>query len=298
MGLFEKIWKPGDNAVTKRYEFKLFSDASIQHEIKAKGYSVQQLLTKEDVVQLNKDFFALLDMIGPLPDKHWTSGRVEDTRHRNFARQVIHNILPQRLEKFFNPAETDFMGGIFVAKKPSPVSRLYPHQDSSHTDETNYPAVYAWVALTDTTVRNGAMHIVPGSHLWGNKYRSLNVPWLYEGLEEELLKYVVPVPMKAGEVLFFDSAAIHYSTDNLSNDIRPAINFFIKPKQAMFLHHFMNETSPAGKVETYNVDIDFFYNCDFMQRPEAPYKFIGYEDYNLKKPTPQELHKTYKKHYK
>lgn len=296
MGLLEKIWKPANNTATKRYDVKLFRDSNIQREIKAKGYSVQQLLTTEDVAQLNKDFFELLDMIGPLPDKHWTSGRVEDPVHRNFARNVIHNILPNRLQQFFNPAETDFMGGIFVAKKPSPVSRLYPHQDSSHTDETKYPAVYAWVALTDTSVQNGAMHIVPGSHLWGNKYRSLNVPWLYEGLAEELLKYVVPVPMKAGEVLFFDSAAIHYSTDNMSDKIRPAINFFIKPKQAPFLHHFINETTPVNKVEVYNVDIDFFYNCDFMQRPAAPYKFLGYEDYTLTKPTTEQLRKLYKKY--
>lgn len=298
MEWLEKILHPQKANEWKRYEHKLFRNAAIQAQISKQGYSVQPLLSEADVVQLKQGFFELLDMMGPLPDKHWTSGRVEDPVHRNFARNVIHKILPLRLEQYFDPIDTDFMGGIFVAKKPSPISRLYPHQDSSHTDETKYPAVYAWVALTDTSIENGAMHIVPGSHLWGNKYRSLNVPWLYEGLEEELLKYVVPVPMKAGEVLFFDSAAIHYSTDNMSNEIRPAINFFIKPKQAMFLHHYMDSKSSNKQIEIYNVDIDFFYNCDFMQRPAPPYSLISKEQYNFKKPTASQLHTLYSKYNK
>jgi hypothetical protein len=176
-----------------------------------------------------------------------------------------------------------------LQKKPSPKSRLTAHQDSSHTDETKYPAVYAWVALTDTSVENGAMHIVPGSHLWGNRFRSLNIPWLYSGLEEKMNPMLKAVPMKAGEVLFFDSATIHYSSDNLSRQIRPAINFFIKPREALFLHHYTDNKTPKGKVEVYNVDIDFFYNYDFMQRPPAPYTFLGYEDYTLKKPDAYEL---------
>ena len=128
------------------------------------------------------------------------------------------------------------------------------------------------------------MHILPGSHLWGNRFRSLNVPWLYEGLQDKMFPLLKPVPMKAGEVLFFDSASIHYSTDNTGNEIRPAINFYIKPKGAMFLHHFMDQKTPTGKVEIFNVDIDFFYNHDFMQRPPSPpYSFVGYEEYDKEK---------------
>lgn len=269
-----------------RFSYPFFTNVEIQNEIEKKGYSVQPLLTSEDISQLNHDFSNLLELMQePLPDTHWSSGRVADVSIRNFARSSINKIIPHRLEKYFDKSSADFIGGIFVAKKPSPKSRLYPHQDSSHTDENKFPAVYAWVALTDTTVANGAMHILPGSHLWGNRYRSLNVPWLYNGLQEMMLPFLEVIEMKAGEVLFFDSAAIHYSSDNMSDEIRPAINFFVKPKEALFLHHFMDEKTPEEKVEVYNVDIDFFYNCDFMQRPAAPYTFIGYEEYNFKKPT-------------
>ncbi|GIV34460.1 MAG: hypothetical protein KatS3mg031_1995 [Chitinophagales bacterium] len=263
----------------ERFAFPFFRDRTIQQEIAQKGFSVQPLLSLEEVELLRQDFFRLVEMLPePLPDKHWTSGRVDDPEIRNFARQAIEKIVPRRLEQYFDPRITDFIGGIFLAKKPSPVSELTAHQDSSHTDETRYPAAYAWIALTDTTPENGAMHVLPGSHLFGNRFRSLNVPWLYAGMEELMTPYLVPVSMKAGEVLFFDSAAIHYSSNNMSSYIRPAINYFIKPKEALFLHHYIDEKTPAGFVEVYHVDIDFFYNCDFMQRPPCPpYRKLGME---------------------
>jgi hypothetical protein len=261
--------KPIDDNV--RFEYPFFKKKNIQNEVARQGYSVQPLLSPDDIVQLKKDFFLLLEKLGePLPDKHWTSGRVEDTTVRNFARVSIENILPERLKQYFDDSATDFIGGIFVAKKPSSESELSAHQDSSHVDESKFPAAYAWVPLVDTTVHNGAMHILPGSHRWGNRFRSLNVPWLYDGLQPQIFPHLKPIPMKAGEVLFFDSAAIHHSSSNLSTEIRPAINYFIKPKEALFLHHFIDEQTPKEKVEVYNVDIDFFYNCDFMQRPSCP----------------------------
>ncbi len=274
-----RVFKGNRKSEYTRFNYPLFKDASIQAQIKRNGYAKLPLLTNHEVQQLKSDFYTLLELLHEeLPDRHWSSGRVEDVMIRNFARDAIHKIVPQRLENYFDPAATDFVGGIFVAKKPSDTSELTCHQDSSHVDERKYCSVYAWIPLVDTDIHNGALHVLPGSHLWGNRFRSLNVPWLYAGFENEMMPYIKPIPMKAGEVLFFDSAAIHYSTNNMSNEIRPAINFFVKPRQALFLHHFTDEKTPLGKVETFNVDIDFFYNCDFMKRPPAPYQFLGYEN--------------------
>jgi hypothetical protein len=230
-----------ENDAGNRFKHPFFRDPSLQNEIAQNGYAVRSLLNEIQVAQLKKDFFQLLEMLPePLPDTHWTSGRVEDTSVRNFARNAIEEIMPFALEKYFDPATTDFIGGIFLAKKPSAISELTAHQDSSHTDETRYPAVYTWVALTDTDVNNGAMHVLPGSHLWGNRHRSLNVPWQFAGMEAKMQPLLKPVQMKAGEVLFFDSAAIHYSSNNMSNEIRPAVNYFIKPKEALSLYRQTN----------------------------------------------------------
>ncbi len=281
--LLSNIFYPERNANRARFDFPFFRNKEIQNEIERQGYSVQPLLDNSDVVQLNHDFFQLLKMLDkPLPETHWTSGRVDDVRIRSFARRCIDKILPQRLEIYFDNASADFIGGIFLAKRPSPISELTSHQDSSHTDETKYPAVYAWVALVDTDINTGAMHVLKGSHLWGNRFRSLNIPWLYDGMQHLIFQNLTPIPMKAGEVLFFDSATIHHSSSNMGSDIRTAINYFIKPREALFLHHYKDENTLTGKIEVYNVDIDFFYNFDFMQRPPCPpYSKLDDETYDV-----------------
>lgn len=286
MSWWADIWSKKEDISQKRFEYPLFTNKALQQQVAENGFAVLPLLSPDEVAFLHERFFALLELLGePLPNAHWSSGRVSDVHIRNFAREAIHAVLPKRLSSYFNPETTDFIGGIFVAKKPSNSSRLYPHQDSSHTDETRYPAVYAWVPLVDTTIQNGAMHILKGSHLWGNRYRSLNVPWLYDGYQEMMIPHMTPVPMKAGEVLFFDSAAIHYSTDNLGNSIRPAVNFYIKPREATFLHHYIDHGTPKGMVEVFQVDINFFYNYDFMQRPPCPpYTQLRTLNYNIIKP--------------
>ncbi|MGK4495636.1 hypothetical protein ACSLVN_27895, partial [Klebsiella pneumoniae] len=49
--------------------------------------------------------------------------------------------------------------------------------------------------------------------------------------------------------------------------------------------------TPSGKVEVYNVDLDFFYNHDFMQRPPCPpYKKLGTENM-IEKINPESLEK-------
>lgn len=281
----------------RRFHYPFYKESALQDEVSKHGYAVRPLLSPAEVEQLKTHFFSLLDRLPEgLPDTHWTSGRLADPALRNMARKAIEEVLPHKLSRYFPPAATSFEGGIFLAKKPSSVSELTAHQDSSHTDEKKYPSVYAWVPLTDTNVRNGAMHVIPGSHLWGNRYRSLNVPWLFSGMEGVLTNYLVPVPVPAGHVLFFDSAIIHYSSHNLSEEIRPAVNYYIKPKDAAFTHYFIDEKTPAGKVEAYHVDVDFFYNCDFMQRPPQPYVFCGYETYDLKRPSAAEIESWYHKY--
>lgn len=260
-----------------RFRYPFFKDPELQAEIARNGGAVRDLLTASDIAFLTEAFEQLLRSLPEgLPDTHWTSGRVDDPAIRNMARKAIDQVMPARLSAFFEPEKADYIGGIFLAKKPSPVSELYPHQDSSHTDESVYPAVYAWVPLVDTDLHTGAMHLLPGSHLWGNRFRSLNIPWAYHGMQDAMFPHLKPYPMKAGQVLFFDSACIHYSSNNRGNNNRPALNYFIKPLEALFLHHYRNEHTPDQQVEVYHVDIDFFYNCDFMQPPPCPpYQKLG-----------------------
>lgn len=267
----------GENELEK-YHQDFFVDKSIQNEIKQKGFAVRKLLDNNQIIQLKNDFSHILERKdNDITDLFWNSGRAQSTIVRNLAKSTIQKNVQPYLEKFFLPNKADLMGGVFVIKPPSKNSELNPHQDSSHVEENNYMSVYAWCTLTDVTVENGALHLVPGSHRFGNTQRSLNVPWQFTPYTDILWKYALPVEMKAGEVLFFDSASIHCSTINKSQEYRLAINFFIKQKEADFLHYYVGEETAENQVEKFLVDMDFYYDKDFEKRPGEEYKKKGEE---------------------
>lgn len=261
-----------------RFNTPLFKNAEIQEEFALNGFSVQPFLNTAEVATLLNSYEGLLSMLPDgLPDTFCPSGRFEDPVLRNFARNSIDAVVPSRLKSFFIDRKASLLGGTFLIKPSGPNTALSPHQDSSHVDESCSFSVYAWIPLVDTTIENGAFHVVPGSHLWGNKHRSLNVPWCFAGEEDSLLKLSQPVDVKCGEVCFFEGALIHSSPPNLSEQTRVALNYFIKPANQQFLHHFVDEKTPKGKVEVYGVDIDFFYSEDFESRPSKTL-FLRYED--------------------
>ena len=70
--------------------------------------------------------------------------------------------------------------GAFQIKPPSKVSELNPHQDAPVIDETIDNGLFVWIPLCDINEQNGAIYVLPGSHLWQNHQRSLNVKWVFE----------------------------------------------------------------------------------------------------------------------
>lgn len=266
-----------------KYDQPFFVNTSIQKEIAQNGFSVVDMITEKEIKELSKDFNEILSRNDTEFDKlFWNSGRVKSVAVRNLARKSIEKNIKPNLEKFFLPEKTDLMGGVFVVKPPGSDGGLNPHQDSSHVEEDKYISVYAWCPMTEVNENNGALCVIPGSHLWGNKHRSLNIPWQFEPYIKELWDFAIPLNVKAGQVVFFDSATIHCSKPNLSKEIRIATNFFIKQSSADFLHYFSDQSNPE-KIEKYKVDMDFFYNKNFLERPPQEYPFVGEEKYsNLK----------------
>jgi phytanoyl-CoA hydroxylase len=94
------------------------------------------------------------------------------------------------------------------------------HQDQYYLRAKPGTCLAAWMALDDTDVENGCMHVVPGSHTWellcpvkadsSQSFTDTAVP-LPEGTK------VVPIDMEAGDVLFFNGQLVHGSSPNVSS---------------------------------------------------------------------------------
>lgn len=258
------------------FQLPLFSDLSIQTELRKKGFAIRKLIELSCINQLRLGFEEMMRLIGQLPDEFCPSGRLSSVEARNLARKTIDAVVPSALRSEFQTNAAVFEGGTYLIKPSGPHTALNPHQDSSHVDEQRYFSVYAWIPLEDTNIENGCLHVIPESHLLGNRHRSLNVPWAFAGFEDELWKKMVPLEMRLGEVCFFEGATIHASPPNTTDKTRVAINYFIRPSESSFLHFYRDEQTPEGQVERYQLSIDYFYNEDFEARPPKKF-FAGFE---------------------
>lgn len=114
----------------------------------------------------------------------------------------------------------------FILKNPGAWGQPW-HQDSYYFNFEQQPQIGLWLALTDATLENGCLHVIPGSHTRpiephkpdrrdGANQGYLEIPGLDNAAS-------VPVLMDAGDLLVFHSYLIHRSTDNVAASRRAAM---------------------------------------------------------------------------
>jgi ectoine hydroxylase-related dioxygenase (phytanoyl-CoA dioxygenase family) len=104
------------------------------------------------------------------------------------------------------------------------------HQDSYYFPfEPPRPVVGVWLAVSEATLENGCLHVLPGSHA---EPVHEHVPDARPGANFGYTEIVdhdttasVPVLMEPGDLLLFDSHLMHRSTDNRSEGLRAAMVF-------------------------------------------------------------------------
>jgi ectoine hydroxylase-related dioxygenase (phytanoyl-CoA dioxygenase family) len=99
------------------------------------------------------------------------------------------------------------------------------HQDQGvitpDADETDVLSV--WIPITDATIENGCLCMIPGSHRDGLAPHCFEIPPKYRSAN------VTPLPMKAGSAVLFHRLTKHASLPNLSDDIRFSFDLRYSP---------------------------------------------------------------------
>lgn len=110
---------------------------------------------------------------------------------------------------------------VSVAEVRSFITSTDWHQDRATTLEEadNTQMVTAWVAMTDATLENGCLQVIPGSHR-GDMKQHCPLPQL--GIPDSLInnQRAQPLPVKSGGVILFHPLTIHGSLNNESDSIR------------------------------------------------------------------------------
>lgn len=252
-----------------------FKNEEDQKTFEKQGYVIIKNVVSDEVIDdAKKTFHDLKKMEGYNVHSNFeSSGNFTSVSTQQFVFQylikVMQKVCPPVID--FNHCEIGD-GGAFFIKPNTPESILHPHQDSTVVDETKYYAVFVWMPLLDINETNGALHLIPGSHLWGNNERSQHIPWAFRKHNKLLWDKMKAIYLSKGDMICFDSSIIHASSENKSDDYRLVLCGALLPKQ----HQKVDFRLKGNKVLKYKVDSNYWMNGG-QEENLAEYQFEAKE---------------------
>jgi non-heme Fe2+,alpha-ketoglutarate-dependent halogenase len=159
-------------------------------------------------------------------------------------------------------------GTSFFIKEPRNPSFVSWHQDSTYWGLEPPDIVTAWVAISESTLENGAMRVIPGSHIGEQKaHRDTFAPDNLLSRGQEIAVDVdgstaVDLVLQPGEMSLHHVRLIHGSEPNPS--ARRRIGFAIR-----YLPTHVRQTVGARDFATLVRGVDTHHNFDAEQRPQA-----------------------------
>jgi hypothetical protein len=110
------------------------------------------------------------------------------------------------------------------------VSRTFWHQDQGVVtpDADSTKMLTVWVPVTDATEENGCLMVAPGSHRRGLALHCVT-PGKFQIPDRLIGAGPIPLPMKAGDVLFMHKLTMHSSLSNRSDDLRWSFDLRYNP---------------------------------------------------------------------
>lgn len=154
--------------------------------------------------------------------------------HQPLAKLANHPELIRLIKKLCGVDEIELFQEMAMIKPPGGREKPW-HQDHAYF---NYPTdtciVGVWIALGDVNEKNGCMFLLPGVHQQGPLLHFMKRDWQIcdADIFSALAGKRVCAPMKAGDVLIFDSKLPHGTPKNNTNEYRWAVQLHYKGKKS------------------------------------------------------------------
>ena len=127
-----------------------------------------------------------------------------------------------------------------VYKQPHSAEPILWHQDNGYTYVEPQAYLTCWVALTDATLENGCVWVLPGVHRGGTVAHE-DTPIGFQCCSDP--PGAVAVPVKAGSVVVFSSLTPHATGYNTTDETRKAYILQYAPDGAVAL-----QGDPAARL--------------------------------------------------
>lgn len=229
----------------------IFKDEKNAADFKENGYVVISLLSPQAISQIKELYF-----------RHVDENNITNFSSVSICEEEVNNQISEGLHDIFAPylstvlKEFSLLGGTFLIKKKSSGS-LGLHQDNTCVDEKKDCAAFMWTPTEDVNIDNGCMYIIRKSHTLFNNIISYSYknPNIFRKRIPD--RFIQPVPMKAGDVLFFNPSVFHGSYKNQKDSIRVSVNSLVTNADAKITYYDkVNEHTAA----LYEINLNSYLN--------------------------------------
>ncbi len=204
-----------------------------------------------------------------------------DFETKTASNKMVDKYLNPYLRKALDSSKADIYPVSHLIKPFGLKSDIW-HQDSAITDERKDFSLNAWMPLVDSTKVNGCLWIFPGSHINTNYFRQFGYNPVQKNLLKALKKHLIPVYVKAGEVLLFHRSIIHGSSRNWLPYRRIAVESIIVPKNVQFYNFHRESSISTEKILGFQVEMAHFLRAnpkdDFYN---GKYKYVEFDDWGF-----------------
>lgn len=244
---------------------------------KENGYVIIKNIVPDEAIEIIINTY---NIMAEMPDFHISDKFITSANYgknaQNFVQNELKKVNDLIIPKIFNidSIVTDLLN-ILVLKFANCNHTLLPHQDISMVDEFTAPTTFLWIPTLDIDKTNGSLLVLPKSHKWATWQRTHSQ---FESPIKKnmntILEYMIPLYLNKGDLILFDSALIHASSPNLSNEIRISMNTSVVPKGCNLIHYLKDNTIAKNKIYKFNVDLDFWKQAMYANPLNVPEKYF------------------------
>lgn len=150
-------------------------------------------------------------------------------RNLHYRRLIFHEPILDMVEAFLGP-NIQLFHDQALYKPADNGDAVFWHQDNAYWQCMPSNLISCWLTLDDVTVENGAMHVLPGSHLQAIDHeRSTSTDALLDLGDQIDDSQAEIIDLPAGGVMFHHCQTLHYTPPNRTDRQRRAFAIHFMP---------------------------------------------------------------------
>lgn len=255
---------------------RVFKDDELEASFQKNGYVRVPFISQEEVKELKQLFFDTLPESGgqitsdDIKNEHFISYDFTFIDKNPEYKRKVYDIISGYFKPHMDRLLDNYRPIIanYIRKKPT-TGEVPLHQNWAFSDEMKCSTVSIWCPLVDSTVENGTLQVVPGSHKRFGQVRGPMIPWELENIKQTIIdKYLVTLETKAGDCVILDDSIVHYSAINKTEGLRLTIQLICIPSEMNSIHQHMNPAVSREDVYLLEVDVDFYMQFNPWKQPQ------------------------------